>query len=319
MKLLTFEHRGSERLGGLRTDGVVDLTATGDPSFASMQQLIEHGEVAWQRAHEAIAGAVANALIDPAEIIWRSPLPVPAQLRDCLGFEQHLKNTYVNAIRLSVMGAPDPEAAFAAAVAEGRTNPPPVWYQQPLYYKANRFACSGHLGEVVWPAYSTLMDFELELACVIGRRGRDIPVESALDHVFGYTVFNDLSARDAQVAEMPGMLGPAKGKDFDGGNVLGPVIVTRDEIPDPYSLAMRARVNGALLCDGNSASMHWRFEDMIRHISAGETLHPGEVIASGTIGWGSGMEHGRFLQSGDTVELEIEGIGRLATTVRSAS
>lgn len=319
MKLLTFEHRGHERVGGLRADGIVDLTADGGDACTSMQRLIDGGDDAWRRAEQAIAGAAPGSLLDPVDVTWCSPLPVPAQLRDCLGFEEHLKNTYVNAVRLSTMGAPDPEAAFADAVAAGRTSPPPVWYQQPLYYKANRFACSGHLGEVAWPTYSTLMDFELELACVVGRRGRDIPRESALDHVFGYTIFNDLSARDAQVVEMPGMLGPAKGKDFDGSNVLGPVIVTRDEISDPYALAMRARVNGELLCDGSSSTMHWRFEDMIRHISAGETLHPGEVIASGTVGWGSGMEHGRFLQSGDVVELEIEGIGCLRTTVRSVS
>ncbi len=319
MKLLTFEHRSGERLGALRTDGIVDLTSTGDPACTSMLELIERGDDAWRRAEQLIADAPTPTVIDPSEITWRSPLPVPMQLRDCLGFEQHLKNTYVNAVRLSTLSAPDPEAAFAEAVAAGRTNPPPVWYQQPLYYKANRFACSGHLAVIEWPSYSSLMDFELELACVIGRRGRDIPVDTALDHVFGYTIFNDLSARDAQVLEMPGMLGPAKGKDFDDSNVLGPVIVTRDEIPDPYALSMRAWVNGELLCDGSSSTIHWRFEDMIEHISRGETIRPGEVIASGTVGWGSGMEHGRFLASGDVVELEIDGIGRLRNTVRSSS
>ena len=171
---------------------------------------------------------------------------------------------------------------------------------------------------MIWPNYSQLMDFELELACVIGRGGRDIRKSEAREHIFGYTIFNDFSARDAQNTEMLGMLGPAKGKDFDRANAIGPVIVTADEIADPYALTMSARINGEALCSGSSSTMHWRFEDFIAHISACETLHPGEMLGSGTVGWGCGMEHLRFLEDGDVVELEIEGIGILRNRVRRA-
>ena len=159
------------------------------------------------------------------------------------------------------------------------------------------------------------MDFELELACVIGRRGKDIAKGAAPAHIFGYTVFNDFSARDAQGIEMEGRLGPAKGKDFDGANVLGPCIVTADEIGDPYALRMQARVNGETWCDASSSTMHWKFDDLVAHISQGETLHPGEIIGSGTVGGGCGLEHARFLSSGDLVELEIEKIGTLRNRV----
>ena len=158
---------------------------------------------------------------------------------------------------------------------------------------------------------SAPIDYELELACVIGAGGRDISREDAASHIFGFTIFNDASARDAQMAEMAGQVGPAKGKDFDTGNVFGPWIVTREELGDPYSLEMVARVNGEEWSRGSSASMHHRFEDLIAFVSRAETLHPGEILGSGTVGSGCGLEQGRFLSSGDVVELEIEGIGTL--------
>jgi 2-keto-4-pentenoate hydratase/2-oxohepta-3-ene-1,7-dioic acid hydratase in catechol pathway len=114
------------------------------------------------------------------------------------------------------------------------------------------------------------------------------------------------------------LLGPAKGKDFDGANAMGPFLVTADEIADPYALTMIARVNGEEWVRGTSGTIHWRFADMIAHISQSETLYPGEIIGSGTVGWGCGLEHMRFLKSGDLVELEIEGIGTLRNSVVSA-
>ena len=316
MKLLTFEMHAGPRLGALLPGGVLDLTTYGDAAFASMQALIEGGSEAMVRAQKAIASP--KGLISPEEITWLSPLPVPAQMRDCLGFEMHVKNAYTAGARLATRNAPDPEAAFQALVDSGRTAPPEIWYRQPIYYKANRFAFAGHEADIVWPSYSTIMDFELEFACVIGRAGRDIARESANDHIFGYTIFNDFTARDAQSVEMGGLLGPAKGKDFDDSNILGPVIVTADEIPDPYNLKMVARVNGETWCEGSSSTMHWQFPDMIAHVSKGETLHVGEVIGSGTVGWGCGMEHMRFLGDGDVVELEVEGIGILRNRVLRA-
>jgi 2-keto-4-pentenoate hydratase/2-oxohepta-3-ene-1,7-dioic acid hydratase in catechol pathway len=159
------------------------------------------------------------------------------------------------------------------------------------------------------------MDFELELACIIGKKGKDISHANAEDHIFGYTIYNDFSARDTQMQESAGPLGPAKSKDFDDSIVLGPVIVTADELEDPYHLRMQARINGETWCDNNSSTIHWKFSDMIAHISKSETLHPGEVIGSGTVGLGCGLEHLRFLNDGDVVELEIEHIGVISNKV----
>jgi 2-keto-4-pentenoate hydratase/2-oxohepta-3-ene-1,7-dioic acid hydratase in catechol pathway len=156
-----------------------------------------------------------------------------------------------------------------------------------------------------------VLDYELELGIFIGRTGKDIARGEAASHIFGYTVYNDVSARDAQADEMAGMLGPAKGKDFDTGNVIGPCIVTADEIGDPYALEMVARVNGEEWSRGNSRTMKHRFEDIIAHVSASETLHAGEFIGSGTVGNGCGFELGRYPQAGDVVELEIERIGTI--------
>jgi 2-keto-4-pentenoate hydratase/2-oxohepta-3-ene-1,7-dioic acid hydratase in catechol pathway len=169
---------------------------------------------------------------------------------------------------------------------------------------------------VRWPTYSAVIDYELEIACVIGRKGRDIQAARASDYIFGYTVFNDLTARDAQFKEMQGPLGPAKGKDFDAANVMGPVIVTADSV-DAANLRMRAWVNGELRCDNRSSTMHWSFNQIIEHVSRSETLYPGEILGSGTVGGGSGLEIGRFLKHGDRIELEVEQIGRLITTIEA--
>ena len=149
---------------------------------------------------------------------------------------------------------------------------------------------------------------------MIGQGGRDIATADADKHIFGYTIFNDLTARDLQFREMQGPLGPAKGKDFDCANVLGPVIVTADSI-DAAHLSMNARVNGELWSTGSSSSMHWSFAEMIAHVSRSETLHAGEVLASGTVGGGCGLELGRFLKHDDVIELEVQGIGRLSSRI----
>ena len=315
MKLLTFKLGGVENLGALTDTGVVSLSAAApeDLRFSSMQHFIEAGEPALVRAYAVLQSRPATIPSD--QVGWVAPLPLPAQIRDCLGFEEHLKNSFESAIKLSAMAADDPMKAEQALRASGRFAVPDVWYQQPLYYKANRFSVAQSGKDIVWPAYSEVMDFELELACIIGKKGKDIKKGNAEDHIFGYTIYNDLSARDAQMLESPGMLGPAKSKDFDDSIILGPVIVTKDELDDPYNLRMQARVNGETWCDNNSNTIHWTFSDMIAHISKSETLHPGEVIGSGTVGLGCGLEHLRFLNDGDTVELEIEKIGVISNKV----
>jgi 2-keto-4-pentenoate hydratase/2-oxohepta-3-ene-1,7-dioic acid hydratase in catechol pathway len=146
---------------------------------------------------------------------------------------------------------------------------------------------------------------------VIGKPALEVKKEEALKHVFGFTIFNDVSARDEQTRESPGTLGPGKGKDFNTGNILGPCIVTMDEIKDPYNLTMIARVNGEEWARGNTRDMHWKWEDCIAHVARSETLFPGEVLGSGTVGDGCGLEHLKFLKPNDVVELEVEGIGVL--------
>lgn len=306
MKLATFETGAGERgIGAVVEDGrrIVDLAAAHQrlhgrvsPFFVDMLALIDGGQDALRLATALVEAAPQDAIHDLAEVRLLAPLPEPRQIRDCLVFEEHLKNSFARSERFT-----------------GRKlEVPAVWYEQPIYYKANRFSVVGPEAEVRWPAYSEVMDYELELACVIGVKGVDIPREKAGSHIFGFTIFNDASARDAQMREMAGQLGPAKGKDFDTGNVFGPWIVTADEIGDPHNLSMVARVNGEEWSRGSSAAMHHRFEDIIAFISKSETLYPGEIIGSGTVGTGCGLELGRFLQSGDVVELEIERIGVLA-------
>lgn len=315
MKLLTFKLQNREYLGALTDNGIFNLSTavSEDPTFSSMQNFIEAGQPALDRAYQLITPE--SITIPSAQVQWLSPLPQPAQIRDCLGFEIHLKNCFESAIKLSAMNAEDPVIAEQELRASGRFAVPDVWYQQPLYYKANRFSVAQTGKEISWPNYSNIMDFELELACVIGKKGRDIDKTRADDHIFGYTIYNDFSARDAQMLETPGMLGPAKGKDFDDSIILGPVIVTKDELTDPYNLRMQARVNGETWCDSNSNTIYWTFSDMIAHISSSETIYPGEVIGSGTVGLGCGLEHLRFLNDGDVVELEIENIGVISNKV----
>jgi len=308
MKLATFIGRNdAPALGAVDTSrsAVLDLAAaaraSGRPNapFGDMLALIDAGPAGLDEARRLAGTWPREAEIPLAGLRLLAPLPLPRQMRDCLVFEEHLKNG---------MAQREKRTGVKGSI-------PDVWYRQPIYYKCNRFSVAGPEADVVWPKYSQVMDFELEMACVIGRTAKDIPRERALEHIFGFTVFNDFSARDAQFAEMAGRLGPAKGKDFDGGNVLGPWIVTRDEIGDPHALNMEVRVNGERWGGGNSASMHHKFPDILAHVSNSETLYAGEVIGSGTVGTGSGNEMGRYLESGDVVELEIDKIGVLRNTV----
>lgn len=324
MRLLTFGAAGNAAtLGALLGDGaVLDLSAASGRAapFDSLLALIEAGPETWTQARELVAKAPGKCIHGAGTYAVLAPMPRPPQIRDFMCFEKHVIQAFNAAFRMRASRAATAEER-AALLAQAETyQPPPVWYERPLYYKANRFSISGPGDVIRWPAYSRLMDYECELACVIGTGGVDIPRDRALAHVFGYTVFNDFSARDAQGAEMAGGLGPAKGKDFDGANAFGPCIVTADEIPDPYALPMIVRVNGEERSRGNTRDMHWRFEDLIAYVSQSETLHAGEILGSGTVGDGCGLEHLQFLNDGDLVEIEIPPIGVLANRVlRSAA
>jgi 2-keto-4-pentenoate hydratase/2-oxohepta-3-ene-1,7-dioic acid hydratase in catechol pathway len=267
-----------------------------------MLALIDAAGQGLAKARELVAAWPATAAVPLSSVRLMSPIPEPRQMRDCLTFELHLRNAIAQTEKRTGVKRPFPE----------------VWFKQPIYYKANRFSFVGHETDVVWPNYSNYMDYELELACIIGKSGKDIAPEKAMEHIFGFAIFNDFSARDAQAAEMTASLGPAKGKDFDSGNALGPWIVTLDEIGDPHSLKMDARVNGERWGGGNSSSMHHKWPAILAHISASETLYAGEVIGSGTVGTGCGWELGRELKHGDVVELEIEKIGVLRNRVLRA-
>lgn len=326
MKLVTYETPGKAlRAGALIDDGtvIVDLAAANEAVgkqsaahwFASVQDMIEGGEGALAAAYALLAAAPASARVAMDDARLLAPVPRPVQMRDCLCFEGHLINAFGNARKLRAQQFADPDAAMAEMEVKGILKVPETFYEQPIYYKANRMAVIGTGQDVRWPSYSSVLDFELEFGCYIGRQALDVKKEDALAYIYGYTIFNDITARDAQTAEMGGQLGPAKGKDFDTANVMGPCLVTADELTDPYNLTMIARVNGEEWGRGNSSTMHWSFGDLIEHISRSETLYPGEFLGSGTVEWGCGLEHMRFLAPGDEIELEVEGIGILRNRI----
>ncbi|SDN61234.1 2-keto-4-pentenoate hydratase/2-oxohepta-3-ene-1,7-dioic acid hydratase (catechol pathway) [Lutimaribacter pacificus] len=298
MKLGTVAHEGVEKpVAVIDGDTLLDLRAAG-LDIRDMVQLVEMGEAGLEAVRDALANPQFGATLGMEDVEMRVPIR-PVQYRDCLVFEAHLKNCFT-----------------AMEKVTGRAHEiPPVWYEQPIYYKGNRLSFIGHGQDVRWPNYADFLDLELELAIIIGKRGTDIPAGDAPGYIWGYTILNDMTARDAQMVEMAGQLGPAKGKDFDTGNILGPWIVTADEIGHPVALDMEVRVNGTRWGGGSSAQMHHSFADIIAHISRSETLYPGEVIGSGTVGTGCGLELGKRLEPGDTFELEVEKIGILENRI----
>lgn len=334
MRLVTFTSKAATapRIGALIDDdtSVVDIQAvaarhsgTDEPSFGSMIALMEAGPAALDAARllvEREAAEGGDAVLPSSGVTLMAPVPRPTQMRDFLCFEKHLRQARAVRYRRLAAETDNPEETFAEYEAAGRMDPSQLWYDQPIYYNCNALAVVGTGTDIIWPHFAEKMDYELEFGIFIGTGGRDISRADARDHIFGYTIFNDISARDTQIKEMEGQLGPGKGKDFDTANVLGPCIVTTDEIGDPYDLVMTARVNGEELSRGNSGEMHHNFEDVIAYISQSTTLYPGEFIGSGTVGTGCGLEYDRYLDPDDVMELEIEKIGVLENRlVRHAS
>ena len=215
-----------------------------------------------------------------AEVRLLAPVQRPPSVRDFYAFEQHVKN---------------------ARAVTGRGEVVPEWYEIPAFYFSNPAAIYGPDDEIPYPEGTEKLDYELEVAAVIGVEGE----------IAGFTVMNDWSARDLQRQEMAIGLGPAKGKDF--ATSLGPVIVTPDEVGD----LMVARVNGEERSRGHLADMHWSWQQILEHAARNTELRPGDVIGSGTVGTGCILEHGdeRWLQRGDEVELEVEGIGILRNRI----
>ncbi len=308
MKLVTFiTTEGAQHIGALLPGEttLVDFTASdASAHFRDMLALIDGGAAALDAARALLARP--GMVRELASVKLMAPVPVPRRLRDCLCFEKHFRQSRAN--------------RYLFGIGTARLDPatvelPRVWYERPIYYKGNCFSVVGTGAEVHWPAYSQTVDYELEIGLVTGRGGKNIKVEDAGQYIFGYMIFNDFSARDAQYTEMAGALGPAKGKDFDTGNAMGPWLVTADEIPDPQALTMVTRVNGEEWSRGNSRDMQHTFGKMVSYMSEDETLYAGEVLGSGTVGGGCGNELGRFLKHGDEIELEVSGLGILRNRI----
>ena len=259
----------------------------------SLTQAIGSADLFHKRAAQAVEALFQPALIPFADVVWGPAIDPPLML-DGSAFEQHLVNAH----------------------ARGKREVPDLFYEVPVYYKMNPITIYGHEQIVPWPGGAGFMDYELEIAVVIGREGRNLRPDEALDHVLGVTVMNDLSARDVQAREMTAGFGPAKGKDF--GTAIGPWITTLDEL-DLGDLTMIARVNGEEWSRGSTASLTWSLAELVAFASRNEVVVPGQVIGSGTVGLGCGLELYRKLQPDDVVELEIAGIGTLRNTLAEPS
>lgn len=293
MRVARWRDAGGEWVGTLQGTqlwpvGPVEGTAQGDDAVIALAM--------GSRSPGPAGPAVP---VDAVQLL--APVRQPPSIRDFSAFEQHVATV---------------RAARGLPVAE-------EWYELPVFYFSSPHVVHDPGAVVARPATAQL-DYELEVAAVVGRQGRDLDVAAALDVIAGYTVFNDLSARDVQAREMRAGLGPAKGKDF--ASVLGPVLVTPDELGgtrERPSATMVARVNGVEWSRGQLADLHHTFADMIVHASRDSRVLPGDVIGSGTVGTGCILElssvHGGarypWLCPGDVVELEVGGIGVLATTI----
>ena len=278
----------------------------GDPLLAvlRMPQGMDQAQAVMQAlAHEDWAHLRFAVPIEQAQLC--APLLHPASVRDFYAFEKHVKTAMNN---------------------RGATVPS-EWYEIPVFYFTNHQAIYGPIDPIKRPKHCLALDFELEIAAVIGRPGRDIPASEADTCIAGFTIMNDWSARDLQMKEMKVMLGPAKGKDF--ATSLGPYFVTPDELSDKrmmrgdqgsvYDLEMIGRLNGREISRGNLKDITFTFAQMIERASADVWLYPGDVIGSGTVGTGCLLEltkgQGPWLQPGDVVELEIERLGIMRNEV----
>ncbi|MBR1172762.1 fumarylacetoacetate hydrolase family protein [Bradyrhizobium sp. KB893862 SZCCT0404] len=320
MKLATFSVGHEQACVGLvdpEAGRIRDLLALAkstagvdETSFRSMIALIESGDAGLDQLGR-LAKIVEGGNVDGlalSQVKLHAPLPVPPQIRDCSVFEQHIRDAPVGMSRV--------RASLGIGTEIASSEVPAIYRSQPLYYISNRFGVTGPDMPIEWPRYSEVMDFELEVAVVIGRRCKNVSVERAPEQIFGFTILNDFSARDQQAKEMAGGLGPTKGKSFDCGNAMGPWIVTRDEISLPLDLGAEVRVNGQTWAKTRTKGMLHGISEIISFISTDETLHPGEVIGSGTVGGCCGLEMGRFLQDGDVVELDVERIGILRNAIK---
>jgi len=283
MKLAAFSIGSEIRYGAIQGERILDLTAPGAP--ATMLELILAGPPAWAQAEGRVRAGVAPSLpLDSVRLL--APLPNPPKIV-AIGLN------YMDHCREQNVPVPD----------------------RPLVFAKFPSSIIGPGDDIVWdPALTQQVDYEAELGVVIGRRARRVTVERALDHVFGYTIVNDVSARDIQFPDKQWV----RGKSLDTFCPLGPVIVTAGEIPDPQALAIKCQVNGRYLQNSSTSEMIFGVRELIASLSRSFTFEPGDLIATGTpAGVGVFRKPPVFLQNGDTVIVEIEAIGRLENRART--
>ncbi|MGH8993822.1 MAG: fumarylacetoacetate hydrolase family protein [Acidimicrobiia bacterium] len=296
MRFATFLAPGSpiERVGVVDGEQVFAL-APGVTLLALLDDLAGAGRAALRSPED---------VFDAGDIRFLAPLPVPPSVRDFYAFEAHVRT----------------------ARATRGLEVDPDWYELPVFYFTNPAAVTGPDDDIAVPPGCAELDYELEVAAVVGRPGADLDPGRAEGHIAGYTVMNDWSARDLQRREMRLGLGPAKGKDF--ATSLGPVLVTPDELEPhrrdkAFDLVMTASVNGTEWSRGRLSDLYWSFGEMLAHASRGTALRPGDIVGSGTCGTGCILElsavHGSarypWLRPGDRVELVVEGLGTLTNPV----
>jgi 2-keto-4-pentenoate hydratase/2-oxohepta-3-ene-1,7-dioic acid hydratase in catechol pathway len=287
MKLVTYLSGSRVSIGAVDERGVIDLAAIAP----DMLSLIAAGSVGLDRAR-AVVASVSSARNAPIEsVILLAPIPKPHRNIMCLGlnYAEHAKES---------------------AEARGREY---KQHQQPVFFTKATHTINRHEGVIPFDAaVSEQIDWEAELGVIIGRSGKNIPIEEAYDHVFGYTCINDVSARDLQSNHSQFF----KGKSLDGACPMGPWIVTADEIPDPQHLQVTCRVNGVVKQNANTEVMIFHIPDILAILSRGMTLDAGDIIATGTpSGVGFARKPPEFLKPGDVVEVEIEKIGVLRNRV----
>ena len=296
MRLATVLSDGREVCVAMMADGrMLDLSVIGADS---LQALIEGGDallaLARQALDDAAQGRHGTAIL-PADTPLLAPLPRPRKNVFCVGrnYAEHIaEGARAQNIRIDVTEVP----VFFTKPPTAVTGP-----GAPIPY---------------WPDVSTAIDYEVELAVVIGKRGINIPRERAMEHVFGYTILNDITARDIQRRHGGQFF---KGKGLDGSGPTGPWVVTAEALPDPMALGIRLWVNGEQRQNSTTAAMIFDIPTLIASLSEGLTLEPGDIIATGTpSGVGYAMDPPRFLTDGDEVICEIDGIGRLVNRVRAA-
>ena len=301
MKLISFELEGKVKFGAFEDNMIYDLHALDQKISDNMGDFLNGGESQIQLAKNAINDNTPS--ISAEDVVLISPVPSPPSVRDAYAFRQHV----------------------ATARRNRGLEMIPEFDEIPIFYFTNHNAVFGEGDFPIRPMHNEKLDFELECAAVIGKRGRNISSKKADDYIAGFMIMNDLSARALQMQEMKLNLGPAKGKDF--GSTFGPWLVTKDELNnykttsedgDRYNLKMRAFVNDILVSEDSLENMTWTFAQIIERVSYGVDIFPGDVIGSGTCGTGCFLElngskitDNQWLQPNDIVSLEIEGLGKL--------